>query len=213
MNYLQVLVDTNEDRLDTKVAYYKALEYENYYFGNNYPVMITDMDKFNNNGILRYLENDSSSPVVTALVNYYYPGLYQLDKAKFYEMLDNTDNAVTAMDYLLILASMKEPVLDELNYVKNLGGDSLFVAKKALAYAFIGDYDSAKEIYNTLIRDDSDKGLMTILSTFIDKENAEKYIDELYKNDVADRYVYFAMLSYFANNEAKLSKESTIKVT
>ena len=212
MNYLQILVDTNEDRLDTKVAYYKALEYENYYYGNNYPVMITDMEKFNNNGILRYLESDSNSAVVTALVNYYYPGLYKLDKAKYYELLDNTDSANIAIDYLLVLASMKEPVLDELNYLNKLGGDSLFIAKKALAYAFIGDYNSAKELYAKLIRDDNNKGLMAILSTFIDKGNAETFIDELYKEDIADRYVYFAMLSYFANNEAKLSKESTITV-
>ena len=34
--YLEILTDTFEDRLDTKIAYYKGLEYENKYYGYNY---------------------------------------------------------------------------------------------------------------------------------------------------------------------------------
>ena len=213
ITYLDILSSTNEDRLDTRVSYFKALEYENKYYGKDYPVNKNDMDKFNNNGVLRYLENDENSLLVTALVNYYSPDIYKLDKTIFYEGLEKTTDYAVAIDNLLVLASMKEPILDELKYIKS---GNVFVpeyeAKIALAYAFLGDYDNAKLIYEKVPKDDTSEGILSIVSTFIDKDNSEKLIDELYQKNAADRCVYFAMLSYFMNNETDLSKESTITV-
>ncbi len=213
MKYLDIIVGTNQDRLDTKVAYYKGLDLENKYYGNNYPINISDMEKFNDNGVLKYLENDNPSYEATALVNYLYPKLYELDKDKFYKELDDTDSIYIALNNILVLASMKQPVLDELRYIKNsIPDDQELKVKLALAFIFVGDYDSAKEIYKT-ISNTENNGIKTIVSTFIDKENAAKNIDTLYKNDVSNRYVYFAMLSYFLNNESDLSRESTVKVS
>lgn len=215
MKYLDIMLETNQDRLDTRVAYYKALELENKYYGYEYPIHINDMAKFNHSGILRYLENDSDSPVVTALVNYYYPNIYDLKAIDYYSKFDNTDYYYEAIDYLLVLSSMREPVLDELNYMKKNveKTDSESLAKLALSYAFIGDYNSAKELYKQLSNSSDIDGYLTILATFIDKNNASKMIDELYTKENANRYVFFAMMSYFNNNEVDLSKESTIKVT
>ena len=213
MTYLDILVNTNEDRLDTKVAYFKALEYENKYYAKDYPINKNDMSKFNNKGVLRYLENETTSLLVTALVNYYSPDIYKLDKTVFYSQLEQTNDLSVAIDNLLVLASMKEPVLDELNTLKKSNTYAPeYEAKIALAYAFLGDYNNAKSIYKKIQRDDLSEGILTIVSTFIDKKNSEKYIDQLYQKDPTDRYVYFAILSYFMNNETNLSKESTITV-
>jgi len=212
INYLDILVNTNEDRLDTKVAYFRALEYENKYYGTNYPVNKTDMSKFNKNGILSYLENEEKSLLVTALVSYYSPDIYKLDKTIYYTAIDQTSDAKVALDNLLVLSAMKEPVLDELKYIERIATDPVNMAKLSLAYAFIGDYDSAKRVYKNIENNDDTDGLIAIVSTFIDKNNSEKYIDELYKKNIANRYVYFAIVSYFMNNETDLSKESTITV-
>lgn len=221
IKYLDIINNTNEDRLDTKVAYLKALEYENKYYGYNYPISPSDMEKFNNNGVLRYLENETESYVVTALVSYYYPGLYNLDSSIFYERLGKTDSAEEALNQLLVLSAMKKPVLDELKYMNtiidlsNLNNKS----KLALAYAFLGDYDNARKLYNELDHhfnfelNSELNGYIALLSTFVDKKYSDKYIDTIYENDYSNRYLYFAILSYFENNEADLNKESTIKVS
>ena len=214
MKYLDILVGTNQDRLDTKVAYYMGLGFENKYYGYEYPITVSDMEKFNNNGVLKYLENAENSYIATALVNYVYPSLYELDKDTLYTELYETSNSIIALDRLLVLASMKEPVLDELASLKSIiNSDDDFKAKLALAYVLIGDYDSAKELYKGIKNAPNSEGVMAIVATFVDKDNASKMIDTLYEKDNADKYVYFAMLSFFLNNEADLSRESTIKVS
>ena len=85
MRYLDTMIETNQDRLDTRVAYYKALELENKYYGYDYAIHVNDMSKFNNKGMLRYLENDVDSAILTALVNYYYPNLYEIKSDTYYE--------------------------------------------------------------------------------------------------------------------------------
>lgn len=213
MRYLDIMLETNQDRIDTRIAYYKALELENKYYGYDYPIHINDMNKFNKNGMLRYLENDTPSAVVTALVNYYYPNIYKLNASDFYNILDTTDFTKEAVDQLLVLASMKEPVLDQLKYASKIGGvDDEITAEIVLSYLFLGDYNSAKELYNKISDSTDIDGLLAIISTFIDKNNASKKIYDLYTKDNADRYVFFAMMSYFANNEANLSEESTITI-
>ncbi len=215
INYLETLLEVNEDRLDTRVAYLKALELSNKYYGYDYPITINNMAKFESKGVLRYLENETPSEVVTALVNYYYPGIYKLEDKTFYEKLSKTTNANVAIDNLLVLASMRKPVLDEIDYINSLpltDFSNTGKAKIALAYAFIGDYTKAKKVYKEVETNDDTRGILAIVSTFVDKGNATKKIDELYGKDNANRYLYFAMLSFFKNNETDLSKESTITV-
>jgi hypothetical protein len=215
MKYLDIMTETNQDRLDTRVAYYKALELENKYYGTDYSVVVNDMSKFNNKGVLRYLKKEANSLIATALVNYYYPSIYDLKSSTFYNAISDTEDASVALDNLLVLASMKEPVLDQLNYIKKSinQAEPEVALKLALAYAFIGDYNDAKELYDSNKDKENVDGYVAILATFVDKENAEKLIDELYAKNYADRYVFFAMMSYFVNNETDLSKESTITVS
>ena len=215
MKYLDIMLETNQDRLDTRVAYYKAIELENKYYGYDSSIVINDMSKFNNKGVLRYLKKEADSLVVTALVNYYYPSIYSLESSTFYNAINNTTDANVALNNLLVLASMKEPVLDQLNYIKTSidKTEPSSVLKLALAYAFIGDYNDAKELYNKYKDSKDVDGYVAILSTFVDKENAEQLIDDLYAKNYADRFVFFAMMSYFDNNETDLSKESTINVS
>lgn len=213
--YLEILTDTFEDRLDTKIAYYKGLEYENKYYDYNYPINITDMDKFKSNGLLKYLENDTPSYLLTAIVNYFYKDLYKLDKNDYYKKLYEANNNDEIINNLLVLSSFKEPILDELKELNK--HNSVYFEdrglKVALAFIFEGDYDSAKDVLNRSEKRDDYKGLLALISTFIDKENASNMIDEVYNSNNADRFVYFAMLSYFINNETDLSKTSTINIS
>ncbi len=213
IEYLDILLTTNEDRLDTRVAYYKALDYENKYYGTEYPIMINDMEKFNSNGVLRYLENGEDSPIVSALVHYYYPTMYNLTPDKFYERMDSAYDIDHVVDNLMVLAAMREPILDELNAIKKYDMTSVTKVKLGIAFAFAGDYSSAKAMYNIVKNDGGIDGELAILATFVDKENSAKRIDSLYSKETSNRYVYFAIMSYLLNNEAELSKESTITVS
>ena len=205
-----------EKRLDTILASRQSLYYENKYYGQNHSLIENNISEYQYDNYLRYLPNEDISIVLTALVNYYTPGLFEIKKSDIYEKLGNeyiTKNYNTVIEYYLLLASMKEPVLDDLKvFAENKKyGDDEHLGLLTLAFAFIGDYDTAKSLYtNNEIA--LDNGLRSLIATFIDKENAAKNIDGVLENDNANRYVYFAMMSYFMNNNAKLSEKEEVTV-
>ena len=147
-------------------------------------------------------------------------GIYDMDgndvaESIYYSNLTN-NNIITnynkVIEYYLLLASMKEPVLDDLQELaKYESSDDEHKAYLILAFAFIGDYDTAKELYKQK-KLDIDEGLKGLLATFIEKEKATDYIDLVLRMDEANRYVYFAMMSYLINNNAKLSEKEEVTV-
>ena len=78
-----------------------------------------------------------------------------------------------------------------------------------MAYIFLGDYTSARKLNNKI----NDEGIKTYISTFINKDQAEKNIDQLYQNDYANRYLYFSIISYFENNNVDLDTKEEVTIT
>ena len=215
LKYINILKETNEDRLDTLVAYYKALEAENKYYKTDSAVQNIDIKRFKLNDFLTYLNGEGISNELTAFVTYYDPSLYKADLAIVEERLINATSLTQALDYYLILASLKQPVLDDIKFLEEKYIDTLDDKYKAiisLTYAFLGDYNSAKRIYDELNTQIIDQGLVALLSTFIDKTNAQELIDNVYENDYANRYVFFALISYLENNSLDIAKEESLTV-
>ena len=217
--YLEYLDKMNnyERRLDTILSSRQSLYYQNKYYGTNNSLLDENLNEFKDFGFLRYLPNEETSPILTALVNYYTPGIFEIKKSDVYDRLNNnyvTKDYNKVIEYYLILASMKEPVLDDLNvFAKNISyGDDEHKALLILAYAFLGDYNAAKELYESN-KLEIDLGLGAIISTFINKSEASSKIDEVLDKDKANRYLYFAMMSYFMNNNAKLSEKEEVTVS
>ena len=200
--FLDIIKSTNEDRLDTKYSYSKALEYENNYIEDKNVIDIGDISKFKTDKGWKFLNGENTSYELTALLSYY-DSSYRFNKDIYYEML-NSDKLTDRLNAYMVLASMKEPILDDLKTIKNVSDEDK--DKLALAFLLIGDYDEVRKLSYT-----SDTGLSTYLSTFINKDEAFKKIDKLYKSDYANRYLYFSIISYFENNNVDLdSKEDLI---
>lgn len=202
--YLNILKKTNEDRLDTLFTYHKALEYENKYNQTKNNSELVDIDKFKTSQGYKYLPGDQATSFeLTAILAYYDTDL-RLDKDIYYKML-HSDDIRTRIDAYMVLAAMKEPILDDLNADTNLRS---YPAQLALAYVFLGDYTKARELVSN-----SNDELTTYLSTFINKEKASKNIDKLYKENPSSRYLYFSMISYFENNSVDLDSEEEVTVS
>ena len=215
VTFLDFLDGNQTVRLDTLVGYYKSLEYKNKYYGEEATVSVPSFDIYvTTDGSLRPLETAESDYILTALANYYTPDYFDLKPENYNLNLD--DDLSTVVKKLLVLASFKEPVLLELHNIESSSYATLSEDEKVLlgiAFAFVGDYDSAKYIYGHIQLDVAREDLMAILSSFIDKSETVSQINSLIQNDPASDYLSFAILSFFENNEIDLTKQSTIEAT
>lgn len=205
--YLDILEDTNQNRLDTKFTYSKALEFENKYNDKDYKIDLGNIRKFREDEGYKYLPGDEDiSQELTAILTYYDSSFAR--KKSYYYSLIKSDDLNKKLDGYMNLAAQKEPILDDLNIIKDKV-DKSNAEKLVLSYLFLGDYKSAKKYYNMI----SDSGIKAYAATFIDKKNAEKQIDSIYNAEKDNRYVYLAMISYFENNNVGLSSKEKVTVS
>ena len=202
--YLDIIKTTNENRLDIKFSYMKALEYENNYVEDKNNVEIGDISSFKVENGWKYLPGEEISYELTALLSYYDKS-FRYNKDIYYNML-RSDDIKTRLNGYMVLASMKEAVLDDLYNLKVSNSEQM--EKLVLSYLFLGDYNKVRELKDKI----ANNSLNTYLSTFVDKDNAVKNIDKIYKNSIADRYVYFSIVSFFENNNVDLEKEEKLYV-
>ena len=134
------------------------------------------------NGGIALLPYDSANPVLTAKICSLNDSSfdYNFMKEYFYRTLtqENTISTDIAASYWG-LACMKEPILPELNallqspYLKLI--DRLYIA---LAYADIGDIDSATKIYQEIIKaymkEDSLRAYISVESENFDSDDSQK---------------------------------------
>lgn len=205
--YLDTLKETNKNRLDTKFTYNKALEFENKYDDKEYILDLGDIQKYTKSNGYKYLPGDQDvSYELTAILTHYDKEL-AIKKSVFYKLVKSKDIS-KKLDGYMNLAAQKEPILDDLNSIKDQVSDAN-IDKLALSYILLGDYKSAKEYYDKI----TNEGIKAYVSTFIDKKNASKLIDELHNKDIANRYVYLAMVSFFENNNAGLSTKEKVTIS
>jgi len=222
IDYLSRLETNLTERLDTQIAYYKAQALRNKIYGEKNSTSAPNFEAYLTNAkLVKNLENAEGDLVLTALSNYYAPNYFDLQASNY--SIEIGDDLTTTLEKLLVLASFKEPVLLDLYSTSrrwNAGGEHATAHDRivlGLAYAFLGDYDAAKKVrpsYEAAVSSDysRDKDLLAILATFIDKTEATKRIDQVLAEEPSAEYINFAVISFFLNNEAEISKKETVKI-
>lgn len=213
LKFLNYLEANRTSRLDTIVAYYKSLEYKNKYYGEESTMPVPKLDNYlAADGTLKPLENAEGDLILTALANYY-AGEYFSLKAANYD-LSLSDDLATTIQKLLVLSSFKAPVLLDLKAAASLenitNSDRLLIG---LSFAFLGDYNSAKSIYENLDTASLRPDLLAVLTSFIDKSTTATAINSLIESSPALEYLPFAVISFFENNAVDLSSKSTVDLT
>ena len=215
LTYQDFLEANHTVRLDTLVSYYKSLEYKSKYYNEETNVRVPNFDSYMlENGSLKPLENAEGDYILTALVNYYMPTYFNLKPENY--SIDLNDDISTIIEKLLVLSSFKSPVLLDLKATTASAGDTISGENGLLlgiAYALIGDYNSAETIYNQLDQQSVRKDLLAILASFINKDTAATKIDYLIENEPASDYLPFAIISFFENNEVDTASEATVDIT
>lgn len=202
------------ERLDTKVAFYKSREFKNKYYKLDEPINVPSFDSYIYDGAARILENAAPDLVLTGLLNYYAKDYLTFEKENFKVGFDN--DYETAMKNYFVLASYKEPILDNLQYLKGNISEMSDEAKLllGLSFAFLGDYDSATYVEDQCNGDKlgTNNDLHLVLLTFVSKEESKNSILEVINTDPSSDYFNFAILSFFENYNADISKEESVTI-
>ncbi len=211
IDYLDKLEGNLTERLDTQIAYYKAGEIHDSLYKESSSIKAPDFSMYlTDNGVLRPLINAEGDYTLTALANFYARDYFDLKPVNY--SVEINDEMSIALEKLLVLASFREPVLFDLNAIDrdDLSDQDRIVL--GLAYAFLGDYDSASSLYKLIDYSDIHGDLYAVLATMLEKNKAASYIDRVViENPTAD-YLDFAIISFFNNNEAELSQKNTIDI-
>ena len=213
VEYMDFIERTYTERLDTQIAYNEIQSIKNKYYGTEF----NSVNKLNmiiyqaEGGKLRNLRSGKGDLVLTALTTYY---AREYTKDNALEELEKNDNI---FEYYLYLAAKQEPVLQDLEYLKEENDISNYNKLLiTLSYEFMGDYKNAKELYSTISLTDAEakqyKSIVAIIETFINKDKVTEKIDDVIKTNPADEYIRFAILSFFQNNSNEIGKEETVKV-
>lgn len=214
VKYLDFLAQNQTERLDTLVGYYKSLDFRDKYYHEEASVPVPSFESYmTENGTLKPLLNAEGDYILTALTNYYMPNYVKLDIANY--GINPDDDNTTAIEKLLVLASFKDAVLLDLKAAQalgdNLSNDDLAIL--GIAFAFLGDYDSAKTLYGQIDAANAAPDLVAVLSSFIDKGHTSENIDRLIETHPSAGYLPFAIISFFENNEVDLDETDTVKAT
>lgn len=211
LNYLDHLRNNLTVRLDTQIAYYKSLEFSDKYYKENSSLVKPDFSGYlMPDKVLKPLENAQGDLVLTALSNFYAPSYFDL-KASNYSLEIDDDSSV-AIKKLMLLASFKEPVLLDLKAAAKANQKNVDYLNLALAFAMLGDYDSAKDCYSKYVYDNEQADLVAVLKTMIDKEDAENQINLVLESKPSADYLDFAIISYFIYNEEELDKKHEVVI-
>lgn len=213
LSYIDFIESTTTDRLDTQIAYNKAQEIKNKIYSetNNYSNDLYIESYIGDNGYIKNLKNGKEDIVLTALVRYYNSQYYNNSEQS---TLGKDENI---FEYYLLESAKGNPVLTDLKYLKdeeNIDNyDKLLVT---LSFEFLGDYQDAKDLYNTISLNDEEakeyKSICAIIDTFIAKDKAQEKIDDLIKNSPSDEYLRFAIISFFENNSEEIANKQSVTI-
>ena len=215
IDYIEFVESTLNKRLDTRVTYNIIQNLKSKYYGEDYNGVTIDIyDYTKDNDRYSNLEEGKSDLILTALTNYFAKDV----KMSYINPLSSLNKDDNVYEYYLYLAANEEPVLKDLKYLEeDEENDNYNKLLLTLSYEFLGDYDSARNIYSKIEFSDSEKqeyaSLIAISDTFINKNEAANKINEIIKNNKADEYVRFAVISFLENNSNDINKEESVKIT
>lgn len=216
LTYIDFVKSTLSPRLDTQIAYNKIIEFEDKIYHTKTSMnRIDNIDQYAGKTALKNLENAKEDRVLTALVSYYAKDYYELVSNGIFDEIKEEDNL---FEVYLQAAARNETVLADLQYLKMENDISNYnKLLLTLSFEFLGDFQDAKELYNSLDLSQEEqeeyKSLIAIINTFIDKEKANELILALIENKPSDEYVRFAVISLFNKvaTDIKETREVTVK--
>ena len=216
VRYIEFIEKTLNERLDTQIAYNEMQNMKNKYYNiQNQINKIKIEDYINENGF-KILRNSESDLVLTALISKYANNYYSEDASNRINTDKNLSNTNIFEMYLLAAAN-KEPVLNDLLYLKEENDISNYnKLLVTLSLEFLGDYQNAKELYNSIRFVNGEKNeyksIIALIDTYINKQEAINKINELIEKRPEDEYLRFAILSFFENNSVEIEKTETVKI-
>lgn len=214
VKYIDFVESTVTERLDTQIAYNKIQDVKNKYYESSdiTPINRVNLDIYTGEekGI-KNLRSGKDDIVLTAMVTYY---AREYGANAMIGELGKNDNI---FEYYLWLSAKKEPVLQDLIYLKEEKDISNYnKLLVTLSFEFLGDYKNAKELYSEINLSSEEakqyKSIIATIETFINKKEAVQNIDNLIKNAPADEYLRFAILSFFQNNSEEIGNEENVLV-
>ena len=214
LEYVDFIESTLEQRLDTQIAYNEVQNIKDEYYNTQSTENYINLEDFKGDRFFKNLKSGKEDIVLTALISKYAKDYYS--SANIYvENIEDDDNI---FEIYLLAAANNESVLTDLLYLKQEEDiDNYNKLLVTLSLEFLGDYQNAKELYNTIELSNSEqkqyKSIVALIETYINKTNAVTTINELIKNSPEDEYLRFAILSFFENNANEISKQDTVKIT
>lgn len=211
IDYIDFIEKTSNSRLDTIISYNEIQKYKSDYYKTQMSINNADIDNYKKENGFTNLPNGNEDIVLTALANFYGGDSYKFDSVKL------TDD-MNLFEYYLYCASNNEPVLTDLQYLKQEKDiDNYGKLLLSLSFEFLGDYSDGEELYKNINLSDEEKkeysSIIAIIDTFINKENVTDEINKLIEENPSDEYLRFAILSYFKNNSKEMEKQQNVKIT
>lgn len=215
IKYIEFIEEIIEERLDTQIAYNQVQEIKDKYYNTQSSINYIDLYKYSEGErALKNLKNGKEDLVLTALISKYAKQYYSSADIYRENKISKDENV---FEVYLLAAANNEPVLTDLLYLKEEKDISNYnKLLVTLSLEFVGDYQNAKELYNSIELSDEEakeyKSVIALIDTYINKDKAVTKINELIKENPADEYLRFAILSFFENNSTEIEKEETVKI-
>lgn len=217
VKYIEFIEKTLNERLDTQITYNEIQELKEKYYNTQNVTNSINLNEYTSEAVncFKNLKNGEGDYVLTALIskyaNQYYSDLSGYTNTN--EILSGTN----LYEIYLLAAANKEPVLTDLLYLKE--DKEITTYNKlllTLSLEFLGDYQNAKELYNSIEFVENEikeyKSIIALIDTFINKQEAVNKINELIEETPEDEYLRFAILSFFENNSIEIEEMQTIKI-
>lgn len=231
LTYINYLGSNYSSRLDKRIGIYEQERLTKKFYDNDTEYIYTNLsDYVNDSGLATSTIGGKNTDVLlSALVNNYASGY--LTTSNYTDAIVKSENY--SRDYyssILGMTTTNETSLSDLDSLRknDKNRDEMENILLATSYAFLGDYDTAKDIYKDLnvkvkdkkiyindkeITNDDISSALAVLSSMINKNNASKIIDILIDKNSTSMYLNFAIISYIENNTEDISSSKSVTVS
>lgn len=233
LNFVQYLESNYASRIDKRVGLYEADRFKSKFYGNE-DFEYGNLNEYVNtdNQLLSTTPNGKKTDVLLTALSYKYINRYvYLDSSSFTKAsMEEKDDS---KDYYSILLgeSVDGTVgLVDLDNIRkeDKNRDNLETILLATSYGFLGDYQTAKEIYKELkveiknnqisilgkqVENDDIASSLAILTSMVDKESSSKIIQLLINKNSTSMYLNFAIIAYLENNTEIINQEKHVTVS